>query len=225
MNNEVIRIHIDDVDPLATDYFAKICGFNREGPKYKRLTDMGMAVKERLKDKVEIRAIVSSFQKEVILGNTAVINGVTFVCNAFEQIEVESILEIYAYILTAGIYELEEDEPIMNQLYADIWGTSYVDAGLEVLKNILQKDGILDSFGPGYYGMEVTQVGKFFKILDGDKIGVQVRNNSLMIPLKSCTGFLISVDDETKLPASDCKSCQSEYKNCIFCQAVIKGNK
>lgn len=225
MNNQVIRINIDDVDSLATEYFINICGFNKEGPKYKKLLDMGMSIKEKMKNSLDIKAIVSSFSKDIISGNTVNINGVTFKCNAFEQIDYNSIKNIYAYILTAGIYELDNEDPIMNQLYEDIWGTSFVDAGLEVLKKTLDQTNVMDDFGPGYYGMEITQVGNFFQILDGEKIGVQVKNNSLMLPLKSLTGFIVSVEDESKLPASDCKSCKAGNKGCSFCQAVMKGKR
>jgi len=231
MDNQIIHITMQEADVYAVDYFIRICGFNRSGAKYEKLLKIGMEIKERIKDRIDIKAIVSSFDRDIIHENTAGMNDTVFVCNAFEQIPKDSIQKIYAYILTAGVYELEDTDPILEQLYANIWGTAYVDAGLEVLKNKLRRDlaedtpvsaNVLDSFGPGYYGMDVDQVGNFFQILDGDRIGVKVRNNCLMLPLKSCSGFFIAVDDETKLPNSDCKSCRADHKGCEFCQAKIK---
>jgi hypothetical protein len=224
-----------EADVFAMEYFIKICGLDREGEKYRRMLQQGMDIKEMLSDRVKIKAVVSSFPGNSIRGNRAELNGITFECNAFQKLDPEHICRIYVYILSAGIYELDNDDPILDQLFADIWGTAYVDAGLELLKEYVEADlrescgnpeiTVLDSFGPGFYGMGVNQVGKFFELLDGDKIGVKVRSNSLILPLKSCTGFFIGVDDMTPLPASDCKSCQSEYKNCAFCQATIKQNK
>lgn len=223
-----------EADVFAMEYFMKICGLNREGEKYRRMLKQGMDIKEMLRDRVEIRAVVSSFSGSSIRGNSAVLNGITFECNAFQRLDPEHIRGVYAYILSAGIYELDNDDSILDQLYADIWGTAYVDAGLEILKRFAEKHlretcespeiTVLDSFGPGYYGMDVSQVGKFFKLLDGSKIGVKAKSNSLMLPLKSCSGFFVGVDDKTALPASDCKSCRAEYKNCAFCQATIKQN-
>jgi hypothetical protein len=231
MDNQIIRITMQEADVYALDYFNRICGFHKEGAKYEKLLKKGLEIKEKIEAQVDIKAIVSSFDSDIISGNTAKMGDVTFVCNAFEQIAAGSIQKIYAYILTAGVYELEDTAPILEQLYADIWGTAYVDAGLEVLKSKIRLGEnssavtVLDSFGPGYYGMDVDQVGNFFRILDGEKIGVHVRNNCLMLPLKSCSGFYIAVDDESKLPAVDCKNCRAEHKGCAFCQAIIKKNE
>jgi len=233
INEQIIHIDIEEADALAIEYFINICGFRREGEKYKRLLKHGMEIKERIKDKVDIRAVYSCFNNDVISDNKIDINSTTFECKAFEQMDKASIIKIYPYILSAGTYDLDDEEPIMNRLYADIWGTAYVDAGLEVLKNKLKKEYtsntkdnlksvVLDSFGPGYYGMDVSQVGNFFKILDSEKIETHVRSNNIMIPLKSCTGFIVVVDDENHLPSADCKSCCANVKGCDFCQAVIK---
>lgn len=224
-----------EADVFAMEYFMKICGFNREGEKYRRMLKQGMDIKERIRESVDIKVVISSFPGSSIKDNRAELNEVTFECNAFQRLNPEHVRGVYAYILTAGIFELDDSDPILDQLYADIWGTAYVDAGLEVLKKFVEEDlngadgsgdiTVLDSFGPGFYGMDVNQVSSFFELLDGDKIGVKARSSCLMLPLKSCSGFFVGVDVKTSLPGSDCKSCRSEYKNCAFCHAVIKRNQ
>lgn len=242
MKNQVIQLNIEEADRYAPDYFINICGFkNREGEKYQRLLNHGMQIKERIIETLDLKAVVTSFDKDIISGNTAQIGDVVFVCNAFQQLNRDSIQKIYAYIFTSGGCELNDQDAIMDQLYMDIWGTAYTDAGLEVLKQRLKEDfeksnginkrngekevTILDPFGPGFYGMDVDQVGKFFEVLDGGKIGVKARTSSLMLPLKSCVGFFVIVDDNTRLPSSDCKSCHAGQKGCEYCQARIKQNQ
>ena len=233
MNNQLINLSIKEADLYASDYFINICGFkNKEGEKYQRLLDHGMKIKEKIIAGIDLKAIVSSFDRDIISGNTAQIGDVTFSCNAFQQISKDRIQGIYVYIFTSGTYELNDDDPVIDQLYADIWGTAYTDAGLEVLKNHIWEDfsqnnsdveaAVMDPFGPGFYGMDVDQVGNFFQVLDGDRIGVKARTNSLMVPLKSCAGFFVIVDDGTKLPSSDCKSCHAGHNGCEYCQAMIK---
>jgi hypothetical protein len=233
MDNQVIRITVEEADRYATDYFINICGFrNREGEKFKRMMDHGMRIREQIADRIDMRAIVSSYDGGVMSGNTARLGDVAFVCNAFEQLNQDSVLKLYAYLFTAGVFELSDDDPVIDQLYADIWGTAYTDAGLEVLKERLKGDydaeasggeaHILNAFGPGYYGMDVDQIGAFFEVLDGGKIGVKARTNSLMLPLKSCAGFHVIVGDNTRLPSADCESCRSDHSGCEFCQAVIR---
>ena len=240
MENQRIQLNIDDADQYAYDYFINICGFrNREGDKYRRLLDHGMKIREKILGRVDLKAVVTSFDGDILSGNTAKVGDVTFVCNAFEQIDRESVQKIYAYLFTSGNFELDDGDPIIDQLYADIWGTAYTDAGLEVLKNYLKADFdrssagksdagkafMLDSFGPGFYGMDVDQIGSFFEVLDGDLIGVKARTNSLMLPLKSCAGFFVIVNDDTRLPYADCKSCRADHRGCEFCQARIKRNQ
>jgi hypothetical protein len=240
MNSQLIRISVEEADRYAQDYFINICGFrNKEGDKFKRMLDHGMRIREKITGRIDLKAVVSSFDGSVISGNTAKAGNSVFVCNAFEQLSRESIRRIYAYLFTAGIFELNDDDPVIDQLYADIWGTAYTDAGLQVLKERLKSDYdaggadggkgggaavILDSFGPGYFGMDIDQIGTFFEVLDGDKIGVKARTNSLMLPLKSCAGFFVIVDDGSKLPPADCKSCHADHRGCEFCQAVIRRN-
>ena len=224
-----------EANALAVEYFIKICGFNREGEKNKRMLARGMEVRDRIRDKVDIRAVVSSFPGSVLYKNTAVLSGITFECNVFQRLKPSHILGVYAYIMTAGSFELDDSAPALDQLYTDIWGTAYVDAGIEILRGYVEKDleeracerefCVLGSFGPGFYGMDVNQVGKFFELLEGERIGVKVKGSGLMLPMKSCSGFFAGVDDKTSLPASDCKSCQAEYKNCAFCQSVFKKNE
>lgn len=241
MKNQLITISKEDADRYTFDYFINICGFrNKEGEKYKRLLDHGMKIRDRVIGSIELKAVVSSYDGDIISGNTARIGNTVFTCNAFEQLNPESIRKVYLYIFTSGSYDLNDKDPVIDQLYADIWGTAYTDAGLEVLRQHLKNDfdntncpcdadrdtdkktSILDPFGPGFYGMDVDQVGKFFEVLDGEKIGVRARTNSLMLPLKSCAGFYVVVDDGSKLPRADCKSCRADHKGCEYCQAVIK---
>lgn len=240
MENQRIQLNIDDADQYAYDYFINICGFrDREGDKYRRMLEHGMKIREKILGRVDLKAVATSFDRDILSGNTAKVGDVTFVCNAFEQIDRESVQKIYAYLFTSGNFELDDGDSIIDQLYADIWGTAYTDAGLEVLKNYLKADSdrssagkgdagkafMLDSFGPGFYGMDVDQIGSFFEVLDGDLIGVKARTNSLMLPLKSCAGFFVIVNDDTRLPSADCKSCHADHRGCEFCQARIKRNQ
>lgn len=224
-----------EADVFAMEYFRTMCGLDREGDKYRRMWKQGMDVLERIRDKVDLKAVISGYPGSVIKSNVAEIDGLSFTCNAFQRFPPEHIKGVYAYVMTAGTFELEEEGPFLNQLYADIWGTAYVDAGLTVLKRLIEEDQrnhhqdasevtVSEPFGPGYFGMDIGQVGKFFELLNGDSIGVRARSNNLMIPLKSCVGFYLATDGKTTLPSADCKSCLSEYKNCAFCQAIIKKN-
>lgn len=220
MQNEIITFNRKEADTIATEYFFNICGFNRDKEKHKLMMNNGLTVRDEMMNNLNVRAVISAFGKEAICGKTIDLNEIKFECNAFEHINNASVKKIYAYILTAGGGDIDS-ESIMDRLYADIWGTAYVDAARDLLQKEI-KDRNLDlfvseSFGPGYYGMDVTQLNNFFKVLDGEKIGVQVKDSSLMVPVKSCAGFYIIVDNEGELPQSDCKDCLANSTGCQFC--------
>lgn len=232
MKNNIVVIKREDVDSLAEKYFSNMCGFNRNSEKFKRMLRDGLATRKKIKDKINIRAIVSSFEGDAIDGKTINLDGIKFECNVFQRMNAKNVLKIYIYILTAGIIELKETST-MEMFFADTWGTSYVETGRDVLKNIIEEDFlkdytgnkdifISDSFGPGYYGMDVNQIRDFFKLLNGESIGVKVGDGGMMIPLKSCAGFFIVLDDEKQIPGEDCKSCLSNFKGCEFCRTKMK---
>ena len=234
IKNKIVSIAREWADPIAKEYFLNICGFNRDREKHKKLIDIGMTIKEKIQDIAQIRAIVSSFGHNVISDNCVKLDGVKIECNAFEQLNTASIKEIFIYILTIGKYGLDEQDSIMDQLYTDIWGTAYVDAGRVILRKIIldkycedhdlrgQNIFISDSFGPGYYGMDVKQVKNFFEVLDYKKIGVELKSSSLIMPLKSCVGFYIITDDETLLPGEECKNCFGNNGGCRFCHLITQ---
>jgi hypothetical protein len=240
--NQIIQLNGLEADKIAEGYFIEICGFNRESAKDKPRTAAmiaaGMSTRSKLLKAIQLKAIVSAYGPYALQGHAIVIQGHSFSCKALDRIPADSVLSVYAYIVTAGDVSLPEAS-MVDQFYADAWGTAYVDAGRDLLQNWIQQDmaaemaaGIVDSmkisetkefyisdsFGPGYYGMDVTEIPKFFKILDGAAIGVTASEQSFMRPQKSCAGFFIAVNDPRHLPGEDCKSCLGGEKGCQFCR-------
>ncbi|MEN8223406.1 MAG: vitamin B12 dependent-methionine synthase activation domain-containing protein [Acidobacteriota bacterium] len=71
-------------------------------------------------------------------------------------------------------------------------------------------------YSPGYCGWDITGQKKLFRYLNPGDIGVSLSESSLMTPLKSISGVLISGKKEIHYIKADfefCNSCQS--KNCI----------
>jgi len=223
LKNEIITIHRNEADKIAEGYFIKMCGFDRDENKFKSMLQDGYGIREKLSDDLSVRAIISSFDKEIIWGKTVDINGVKFECNAFEQIDRENIKELFVYILTAGNFDLP-GASMLEMVYADAWGTAYVDAGRDILRSRLstREPFVSDSFGPGYYGMDVPQVKNFFRVLDSKKIDVKLLDSGLMVPVKSIAGLFVSVKDPSQLPGNDCSSCLANEKGCYFCRMKNK---
>lgn len=230
MKNIIINFEEKDAYDRAEKYFISTCGFDFSREKHQRMMKDGLKARTEGVEGIDIKALVSSFNADVFRDNKIIIGESEFNCKAFEQIAPESILEIYGYIITAGELIYSDDDNILKQLYSDIWGTAYTDSGRDLLEDYLidyskerfkgtsGKDFFLtNSFGPGFYGMETSQTKDFFEVLHGDKIGVEVRDTGVMVPLKTCTGFYMTVNDKASIPSPDCQDCISANKSCEFC--------
>jgi hypothetical protein len=230
MNNIIFEIDKDKVETTVQDFFLRSSGLSREGEKFVKMRERAKSIKNEIEERVNIRAVVSYFDKFELEGDTLTIEGRIFKCNPFSLINPKAVKGIYLYVITAGDYSMDDRE-IMDQLYADIWGTSYVDAGRKILvdyvledfskRNILTGENklvmVTDSFGPGFYGMETGDTRKIFEIIDGDKIGVECRESGVMVPLKSCTGIYLIVEEGTELPGIECESCLGSIISCNMC--------
>ena len=125
---------------------------------------------------------------------------------------------------TSGEYYLD-GEPIMNQLFADLWGSSFTEAGRRLLLSRLEGEGALsEEFGPGFYGMESIQMKEVGKILDTGRIGVEVRESGILVPIKSCGGISFRVGEGYLRLSSECADCRGNRSGCSQCSVRINLN-
>jgi len=224
IKNQIISIPTSECDVLADQYFMATSGIDRPGPKYDRMRKEAFEIRERIRNRVNIKAIYSYYDMPALSGTTATIDGVVFHCNAFEQLSTESVQGVYVHLITAGEYHLD-GEPIMNQLFADIWGTAFTEAGRMKLEELFEGEGILsDGFGPGFYGMESIQMKEITTLLDGASIGVETKPTGILLPLKSCGGMTFRVNDTYVRLNSECADCQGNKSGCAFCNIRNKEN-
>ena len=227
MKNQKISIAEQQAFPLAEQRFIKTCGFNLETEKHKRMMKMGLAVREKGVSGIDINALVSFYGGEAFSEGKVKAEGVEIYCNYFDQIPAEWVEGVYFYMLTVGECLFSSEEDIMDFLYADIWGTNYVDAGIEILKEKLNADllerfpgktlYLSDEFGPGYFGMPVIESKNFFRVLDADSIGVWVKDSGLMIPQKTCAGLYLVLNQPGVKAEPECMQCRGNASGCQFC--------
>lgn len=227
MKNRKISIPERDAFPLAKERFISTCGFDLETKKHQRMMKMGLTVLEQGIQGIDIRALVSFYGKEAVQNGKILAEDMEFSCNYFQQIPEDAIEGVYFYMLTAGECYFSSEENIMDFLYADIWGTNYVDAGIRLLTEKIEEDMrnrfpgrsmyLSDEFGPGYFGMPVIESKKFFEILQADEIGVRVKDSGLMIPQKSCDGFYLVFNRPGLKAEPECMRCLGNAAGCQFC--------
>ena len=227
MKNRKVSIAEQAAYPFAEERFIQTCGFNLETEKHQRMMKMGAKVREEGLDGINVNGIVSFYGPECFVDDKIAIDGIELTCNYFAQIPQKAVKGVYLYMLTAGECHFSSEENIMDFLYADIWGTNYVDAGVHVLtEEFIKKDMVSrfdgdaylsEQFGPGYFGMPVIETKKFFQVMDADTIGVWVKDSGLMIPQKSCAGLYLVYDRDDIKAELSCMKCYGNAKGCQFC--------
>ena len=233
MINEKIRIEEIAAHDLAEKRFIQTCGFDLGKEKHQRMMRMGEKVREDGIGGIDIQALVSFYGPEHFAGGAVKVGDAVITCNYFAQIPPEALEGIYFYMLTAGECLFSSEENIMDFLYADIWGTNYVDAGIQVLtEQYIEEDmkarfpgrevWLSEEFGPGYFGMPVIETKKFFSILDAPSIGVRVKESGLMIPQKTCAGLYLVYNRADIKAEPSCMKCLGNADGCQFCAIKAK---
>lgn len=231
MKKAIVGFDEKEAYEKAKDYFIKICGFKIEEDKYKKMLELGMDARIRGLEGIHIKAVISSHDVDVFQDHKVVIEGMQFNCPAFDQMKQDNIKKIYAYVLTVGECIYSDDDDIVKQVFSDIWGTAYTDAARNLLEGYIARaleieyPGLLgkelylsDAFGPGFYGMEISQAKDLFQILNAQSIGMQVKDSGLMLPQKSCSGLYFAVTDASNMPHPNCRECIGNHMGCSFCR-------
>jgi len=219
---ETIRIDINrnQCYDVAERLFFEMSGIDKEGPKYMRMRTDAQRMRDRVEDRICINMICNfySTSEMELTGRSLKLGGELFTCAAFEQIDPVLIKGAYLYALTAGEYDFKE-ETIVNRLYADFWGTAFTDAArILVSRELGKNDQVSDNFGPGFFGMNTDEMIKVDKLLDFKSIGVEFRNNKVMVPVKSCAGLFFSVTAGYEKLHSACRDCIGSVQNCKLCK-------
>lgn len=219
MEKHFFNVDREACNTLALDLFTANSGINKKGRKFERMRKDAFRMREIIEDKIDIHgeSIYYAADEMELCGQTLTVSGKELDCKAFELIPPDTVEGVYLYACCAGDYYME-DEPIMGQLYADIWGTAFTDAVRLLIKKELEKDAVLsDNFGPGFYGMELAELTKLEQLLDFTALGIEVRDRCVMVPLKSCAGIYFKVNDNYQGINRECESCRGTHTSCKLC--------
>jgi hypothetical protein len=224
----VVSFRETDAFPSALKGFVSMCGFSPESDKHKKMLASGMEVRKQGIGELNLKAVVLELDADVLRRGGIETGGVNLQCDAMFLIEKEKVRKILIYIVTAKECGCGSDL-IMDRLYADFWGTAYVDAAHELLRGELRSryiDGaktplsLSEAFGPGYYGMPTSELKSIFEIIDGGKIGVKCLPSCVMVPVKSCAGIYFVTEEGAAMPEKKCIDCLGNRRGCHLCHVL-----
>ena len=220
------RYEIDrnECDRLAEKIFIESAGINKEGIKFERMREDAYEIRDVIDSNIKPQAEYVLLKKDEISlkGNVLELENNEIICPAFNQINPENVKGVYVYGVTAGDFDFP-NMPILKRLYADIWGSAYTDAVRILMKNdFKQSTGISDSFGPGFYGMKVDYMKVFAQLVDIDKLGIELRKNTILVPVKSCVGMYFAVNEKYRPIRNECKECMGNHRTCKLCMIDVR---
>ena len=228
--HSVINFREEDAFPRAREEFIRVCGFRPDSEKHKNMLDAASAIREQGVDKINIKALLSVFEPSVIKDDFIEIGDIKLHCDSVYLMEKEKIHKVLFYMVTVNECGCESEQ-ILDRVYADFWGTAYVDSAFELLKREI-KDRytgkgkpaleLSEAFGPGYYGMPTEEIRTFFRIIDGGKIGVRCHESCVMVPIKSCAGLFFVMEKGARMPEKCCESCVGNRSGCRYCNVRQK---
>ncbi len=224
----VINIDKNQILEEVRKDFIKLCGFDLDRSKHQRMMERAEKVLEEGIHSIDIKVLISDYDGSCYKNNKIHINDTVLECNFFSQIPDDKVEAVYFSLITVGECWFASEEEIMNFLYADNWGTVFVDVASEKVKDIINEDikskypdgsgyRISKTLGPGYYGMKVLDTTKIKNVIDFDRIGVKVKESGLMIPQKSCVDIYLLLNDDIEFPV-ECSDCVGNQQGCRFCK-------
>lgn len=222
MKKELIMITEEELFEPARKIFMETGGFDLSLERDQRMVDGAMKVwKDQFKGR-EVPVVIGEFPRDSFRNGAVELGNGPISCNIFKEIPEEVVDGVYAFTLTAGEHSIDSEKDMMGYVYADIWGTSYVEAASELLKSKLTDivpdgDSLSPEFGPGYFGIPVEHTRNIIDILGGNEIGVRVNKGGLLVPQKSCASVYLAFKDFKLKTAVQCITCQGSKDGCKYC--------
>jgi len=157
-------------------------------------------------------------------GSQIRVENVEFTPNKIVYHQLKRSEQIAVFVCTAGEGISEWSKRVLsadplNGLIADILGSVVVEAAIDVIQKKLN-DGmvrtgmkITNRYSPGYCGWHVSEQHKLFSLLPEDNCGIRLTETSLMIPIKSVSGF-IGVGANVRFNPYTCDLCEATH--CVY---------
>lgn len=230
--NQILKFKEEDLYPMARKYFIGYSRLKLDKAKHQRMLKLGDQARIDGLSGIDIKAVVSYWDGTCLKGGRLIKDDILLKCKALSQVPDGVVKRIYAFVITSGECTYKDSDPITTQLFADTWGTAYVDIARVVMAKAFRRDmektfegenlSLSAYIGPGFYGMPMTENIQLCNLLKAKDIGVEARSSGLMVPVKSCSGFYMANSNPQLMPKRSCEACIGNPNGCAYCLASKK---
>lgn len=227
MNSRVLSVRTSELLSEALKYMKIKCNIDDESREGARMYQGCMRIWARCFAGKQINILVEDFGRECIAvkNQRLKIGEETFTCHLLEMVNIYSIKGGFFYVFHAP----ETDMMVMNpteKFYVECWQIALMDAARIWLERFLrrqQPEGnyLSESFGPGFYGMEIEAVAAMVNEIQGEQVGVRLLENGMMEPAISLVGMFLTGTKPFKMPSGDCSFCQGT-SHCQMCRHYVE---
>lgn len=227
---EILEVSVETLSERAEQLFIEYNHFDLSKLRYQRMMKDALSVWEKGAKGIHPRAAVRFYQDVQIQEDCLQIGKITVRCKAFSKIETSMVQGAFVYCLNAGKCVIEDDAGVLKQMYANVWGTVWVDLTREYLERRLQEDAahfvkndrkacfLSPSYGPGFFGMETGEAYRIGQMVDTEAVGVCVTESGVLLPEQSCSGIYLLLDNKEAFPDPACAECLGISTSCHLCR-------
>ena len=186
------------------ELFALYAHLNLEKKRHQVLLERAMACYPAIRDRVKTQALIATPTAAEAGQGFLQLDDARLEAEIFCQLPPEHLRQAFIYFLAVGDCPQPETDSLVDLLIYDTWGTILVETARAQLERYLQqKDESLAlscSYGPGYFNIPRTMILSLRELVDPSKIGMEIMDNTLMLPQKSCAGVYLMATDDTGFP-------------------------
>ncbi len=223
MNNRILSVRTSDLLSDALRYMKIKCNIDDESKEGARMYQGCMGIWAKCFAGTRTDILVKSFGSECIdkENQRLQIGTESFTCHFLEVVDMESITGGCFYLFHAPQVDTIGMEQT-QRFYAECWQIALMDAARIWLERFLRRQqpegGTLsESFGPGFYGMEIEAVVAMVNQMKAEQVGVRLLDNGMMEPAISLVGMFLTGTKLFEMPSGDCLSCQGT-SHCRMCR-------
>ena len=158
-------------------------------------------------------------------------NGVTLedgfrLTGRMPAVALEKAEELYAFVVTLKGFENVKSDDMLLNFYTDTWGSAFTERGQNALGNIISEKAEAEGMKrthmwcPGQHTFELSNQTALFGMLHPEDIGCALTESMMMVPVKSSSGIIGIVPEDTEnmpMPCDYCpfnKKCHPESNGC-----------
>ncbi|MBR8536679.1 hypothetical protein KDU71_13975 [Carboxylicivirga sediminis] len=209
---------------LKTSDVAELMGYTNEIPD-----NIREIIESELSALDDVAGIKGGYQLKQVQSNISDYSLQVEKCNFFVGKAVfhylKNIEQVALFVCTAGKVVSDRSKNLMNSgellegYVVDVIGSAIVEKAMAVIHEELSDNlsfknvNCTNRYSPGYCNWDVVEQHKLFSLLPQNFCGISLTPSSLMIPVKSVSGF-IGIGTNVTFHDYQCASCNSN--NCIY---------